>query len=119
MKIIINSILSFLLICIILGNQVIAEETDTVEINKSDYLMLLIGNYVHQFNIFDMSVHVWGNQIRINIYYDVLKQDRKRAENFKERISGKIPSILSNFDWAKDYTFEILVNSEDMESQYR
>lgn len=83
--------------------------------------MILIGNYVHQFNMFDTSVHVYEQDklVKINIYYDKSTQKEKRANNFKNRISMQIEHIISNNEWAKDYEYEVWVNSEDMNKLYR
>lgn len=93
--------------------------SETIQINKGDYLMLVIGNYVHQFNTFDTSVHLFADTIKINIYYDRSTQTEEMAENFRNRVSLQVEHIFLKYDWANDFSYAIDINSEDMSTQYK
>ena len=84
-----------------------------IELEKKDYLALIVSNYVYGFNEFDMSVVGYEEAVSVGIYYDVSTQKENRAVQLSERFRKNIPKILEKYSWAKN--IEVLVNvySED------
>ena len=84
-----------------------------IELEKKDYLALVVGNYVHGFNEFDTSIVTFENAVRVGIYYDQSTQDRNRAVQLSERFRTQIPKILMTYPWADEVEVTVSVYSED------
>ena len=91
---------------------------ETIELEKRDYLALVVGNYVHGFKEFDTSVTTGDKSINIGIYYDAETQDRSGAETLAERFRNQIPLLLAKYEWVSDVTLLVNVYSESRERGY-
>ena len=95
------------LICIILlASSILTAET--IEIDRRDYISLIVGNYVHGFNRFDTGIVSFNNSVSISIYYDENKQSRVMAERLAERFEAQIPLIFKHNGKLKDV--KVIVN---------
>lgn len=99
-----------LLLVLLLPMTVVSE---TIEIQRDDYLKFIVGNYVFGFNEFDTSVIADESTVSVGIYYDFSTQSAQRAESLAERIRSQVPAILAGYDWAEDINVTVNVYSED------
>ena len=88
------------------------ELNENVQITKKEYLQFMIGAYVWGFNEFDTDIVIYPKLIRINIYYDIGRQNRELAYSLKKRFESHVPSIIRQITWAKDYKIDVSVHSE-------
>jgi hypothetical protein len=86
---------------------------EKVELEKTDYLTLIISNYVHGFKEFETSVTSFEDSVSVGIYYDVSTQSEIRANQLAKRFRTQIPPILNRYDWAKSVKIHVNVYSED------
>jgi len=82
-------------------------------ISRAEYLEWKVGAYVRGFNEFDTSVISLDNTMSIGIYYDITKQDSKRADQLKKRFEFQIRKILDKIEWGKEIKVTVTVYSED------
>ena len=88
------------------------ELNEKVELTKKEYLQFVIGAYVWGFNEFDTDINIYPNLIRINIYYDIDRQNVELANSLKKRFELQIPNLIRHIPWAKDYKIDVSVYSE-------
>ena len=93
-------------------------QADSIELEKRDYLKLVVGNFVYGFNEFDTSVTVGEKSVNIGIYYNAEIQDKSRAETLADRFRKQLPLLLANYKWASDVDFAVNVYSESREEGY-
>ena len=86
---------------------------EKIELEKKDYLTLVVSNYVHGFKEFETSITALSDSVSIGIYYDVSTQDKQRANQLAERFRSQVPPILNRYDWAKNVEVIVNVYSED------
>ena len=91
---------------------------DTIELEKKDYLTLIVGNYVHGFKEFDTSVTAFEDSVSIGIYYDDSKQGKERANQLANRFREQIPILIKRYLWAENVKIIINVYSEDRDKGY-
>ncbi|MDH3630371.1 MAG: hypothetical protein OER98_04555 [Gammaproteobacteria bacterium] len=84
-----------------------------IELEKKDYLTLIVGNYIHGFKEFETSVLTFEDSVSVGIYYDLSTQDEKRAVQLANRFRENIPKMLKKYPWATDVQFTVNVYSED------
>jgi len=84
-----------------------------IELEKKDYITLVVSNYVHGFKEFETSVLSADKFVSIGIYYDLSTQKRSRANQLVERFRSHIPLLLKGYDWAKEIEVRVTVYSED------
>lgn len=84
-----------------------------VELEKKDYLTLVVGNYVHGFKEFETSVVGFEDSVSISIYYDLSTQSEERANQLAKRFRTQVPSLLVRYQWAKGVEVIVNVYSED------
>ena len=104
------ALLLLVLSCLLPGTPVLAEK---IELEKKDYLILVVGNYVHGFKEFETSVTSFNDSLSIGIYYDESTQSEIRANQLAKRFRFQIPRKLSQYPWAKDIEIIVNVYSED------
>lgn len=90
---------------------------ENVSLEKKDYAVFLVSNYVHGFKEFDTSVAGYEDAISIGIYYDVDTQSKARADQLARRFEENIPNFLSGYDWAQDMAVKVNVYSENRSEQ--
>ena len=91
----------------------IASNVYAFNIEKKDYLSLIVGNYVHGFKEFDTSVTSFDDSVSIAIYYDKTTQDEKRAKQLASRFRTHISGILGKYSWTKGVIIKVNVYSEE------
>ncbi len=84
-----------------------------IELERNDYLNLIVGNYVHGFKEFDTSVSVIDNTVTVGIYWDSNTQNERRAISLRERFLEQIPLLLERYEWARDISVRVSVYSEE------
>ena len=104
------AILLLVLSSLLSGTPVLAEK---IEFEKKDYLMLVVGNYVHGFKEFETSVTSFNDSVSIGIYYDESTQSEIRANQLAKRFRFQVPRKLSQYQWAKDIKVIVNVYAED------
>ena len=104
------AILLLVLSSLLSGAPVLAEK---IELEKKDYLILVVSNYVHGFKEFDTSVTTFENSVSVGIYYDLSTQDEKRAVQLANRFRENIPKMLKKYSWVKGVEVKVNVYSED------
>ena len=87
--------------------------TDLILIEKSEYLELVVGNYVNGFKEFDTSVEALDDSISVGIYHDSTEQSALRAEQLADRFRKQLPIMLEKYDWANDISILVNVYGED------
>jgi len=88
------------------------ELNEKVQLTKKEYLQFVIGAYVWGFNEFDTDIIIYPKLIRINIYYDIDKQNVELADSLKKRFELHIPNLIRPIPWAKDYKIDVSTYSE-------
>ena len=91
---------------------------ESIELEKRDYLMLIVGNYVHGFKEFDTSVVAFDDSVSVGIYYDAETQDGNKAETLADRFRKQLPRLLAKYEWANEVTFVVNVYGESGERRY-
>ena len=86
---------------------------DLILIEKSEYLELVVGNYVNGFKEFDTSVVAHDDSISVGIYHDSNEQSALRAEQLADRFRKQLPIMLEKYDWADDISILVNVYGED------
>lgn len=104
-----NRILSALFIILIFSTPI----AHAIELEKKDYLSLVIGNYVHGFKEFETSVTSFEDSVSIGIYFDASTQEEHRANQLANRFRSQVPIMLKQYKWAKDVVVKVNVYSED------
>ena len=87
--------------------------TDLILIEKSEYLELIVGNYVNGFKEFDTSVVALDDSVSVGIYHDSNEQSALRAEQLADRFRSQLPIMLEKYDWADDISILVNVYDED------
>jgi hypothetical protein len=88
-------------------------QIELIQFEKSDYLMLIVGNYVHGFKEFDTSVEAFDDSVFVGIYHDSNEQNELRAEQLADRFRKQLPLMLEKYDWAGDISILVSVYGED------
>lgn len=85
---------------------------DLIALNKSDYLKLIVGTYVHGFNEFDTTIQTSDQLVEVGIYFDPENQDKGRAEQLAAQFRKQLPLILGEprYSWASDVEIEVSVH---------
>lgn len=104
------AILLLVLSSLLFGTPALAEKID---LEKKDYLTLVVSNYVHGFKEFETSVTSFNDSVSIGIYYDESTQSEMRANQLAKRFRSQVPRKLSQYQWAKDIEIIVNVYSED------
>jgi hypothetical protein len=86
---------------------------ENIELEKKDYLTLLVMNYVHGFKEFDTSVVSLEGAVSIGIYYDTSTQAEARANQLALRFRSQLPVKLNQYQWAKNVKVIVNVYSEN------
>lgn len=86
---------------------------EKVEVDKSDYIKLIVSSYVNGFNEFDTSITSFNDSVSVGIYYDLSTQKKERAEQLAKRFRTQIPVMLNKYEWAKSIQVIVSVYSED------
>lgn len=55
---------------------------------------------------------IYPKLIRINIYYDIDRQNRELAYSLKKRFESQIPHKIQHIPWTKDYKIDVSVHGE-------
>ena len=87
-------------------------QAETIELEKRDYLKLIVGNYVHGFKEFDTSVVAFDDSVSVGIYFDSDEQDKSRADQLAERFRKQLPLMLERYEWADEIAVVVSVYSE-------
>jgi hypothetical protein len=90
---------------IILSQLCLAE---TVQIEKSFALKMLVASYVNGFKEYDTTVVGGEGVVSIGIYVDRAGQTKEGAEALSARFKEQVPRLLKLQSWAKDT--EVVVN---------
>ena len=98
------------LVILIMANQFFAEN---IELTKSDYIALIVSNYVHGFKEFDTSITSFEDSVSIGIYYDDSTQSEARANQLATRLRTQVKAQLGRYDWALGVKVIVNVYSED------
>ena len=85
----------------------------SIELEKKDYISLVVSNYVHGFKEFETSVTAFPDSVSIGVYYDSKTQSKKRANQLAERFRVQIPVKLKEYKWSKNVKVIVNVYSED------
>ena len=85
---------------------------DNIELEKRDYLLLIVGNYVNGFKEFDTSVVAFDDSVSVGIYFDSDGQDNNRADQLAERFRKQIPLMLERYEWADEIAVVVNVYNE-------
>ena len=64
------------------------------KLQSTDYLALLVGNYVHGFKEFDTSVDAGEDSVSVGIYYDPAVQRQDRAEQLADRFRKHLSAMF-------------------------
>ena len=97
---------------------------DKIELEKKDYLTLIVGNYVHGFKDFDTSVTASDDLVSIIVYYDNKKevdagifsdteQYAGRIEDLAKKFQQTIPELLKKYSWAKGVTVKVSIKPKE------
>ena len=86
--------------------------SQSIELEKKDYLSFVVANYFNGFNEFDTSIVSFSDSVSIGIYYDSSIQERARAEKLAERFREQIKIKLKEYEWAKYVAVKVNVYSE-------
>ena len=88
-------------------------QAETIELEKKDYLKLIVSSYVNGFNEFDTTVVTFDDSISVGIYFDSNKQNKQRADQLAKRFRDNIPGSLEPYNWAEDIKVLVSVYEED------
>jgi hypothetical protein len=102
-------LISFLIVTTGFANE---ELNEKVQLTKKEYLQLIIGAYVWGFNEFDTDIIIYPKLIRINIHYDIDRDNAGLADSLKKRFELHIPNLIQRIPWAKDYQIDVNTYSE-------
>lgn len=83
-----------------------------IPLSKKDYLLLIVGNYVHGYKEFDTSVVSFDDSVSIGIYFDSSTQSEDRANALAARFREQIEYRLREQDWAQEVKVIVNVYSE-------
>jgi len=86
---------------------------EKVEVEKSDYIKLIVSSYVNGFNEFDTSTTSFNDSVSVGIYYDISTQKEDRANQLAKRFRMQIPVMFKKYEWAKNIRIVVSVYSED------
>lgn len=77
---------------------------DTIQLTRSIYLELIIGNHVHGFKAFDTQVDASDDSVFVGIFHGKSDRERAGAEQFADYLGKELPVILgrSQYQWARD-----------------
>ena len=89
-----------------------------IELEKRDYLTLIVSNYVYGFNEFDTSVVAFDKSVSIGIYYNSDNQDKNRADQLAARFREQVPLLIAKYEWASDVSIVVNVYSESRARGY-
>ena len=98
-----------MLTLIVMSTPAIAE---TVEVEKKDFIALIVGNYVNGFKEFDTTVMGFNDSVSVGIYYDTSTQSKSRAEQLAKRFRLHIPGKLKTYSWEKPIKVLVTVYPE-------
>ena len=87
--------------------------TGLIQLEKKDYLKLIVSSYVNGFKEFDTTVVTFDDSVRVGIYYDTNRQDPQRAEQLAKKFRENILSMLEPYEWAKNITVSVSVHGQD------
>lgn len=92
----------------------------TFKLERTEYLALLVGNYVHGFKEFDTRVDADGESVSVGIYYDPAVQRKDRAEQLADRFRKHLSSMFeeSQHDWAGNVGIMVNVHTYDRSRGY-
>jgi hypothetical protein len=76
--------------------------SETIEIEKTFALKMLVSSYVNGFKEFDTTVVGYDDIVSIGIYVEREGQTKERAEQLAKRFHEQIPKLLKRNSWAKD-----------------
>jgi hypothetical protein len=93
---------------------VIVFGAETIELEKKDYIALIVSSYVNGFNEFETSVTAFEDSVSVGIYYDQTTQDESRAEGLANRFRLQVPLRLSRYEWSEDVDVIVNVYSQDL-----
>ena len=82
---------------------------ETVEIERSLALKMLVSSYVNGFNEFDTTVVGRESSVSVGIYVDREGQSKERAERLATRFRDQIPKLLELTEWAYDVDLIVTV----------
>ena len=88
-------------------------QAETIELEKKDYLKLIVSSYVNGFNEFDTTVVSFDDSLSVGIYYNSHTQDKQRADQLAQRFRENIPGLLESYKWAEDIKVLVSVYGED------
>jgi len=95
------------------------ENAGLIQLEKKDYLKLIVSSYVNGFKEFDTTVVTFDDSVRVGIYYDLNEQDPQRAEQLAKRFRENIPSMLEPYEWAENITVSVSIHGEDRSHGHR
>lgn len=76
--------------------------SETIEIEKTFALKMLVSSYVNGFKEFDTTVVGYDGTVSIGIYVEREGQSKERAEQLAKRFYEQVPKLLERNSWAKD-----------------
>jgi hypothetical protein len=82
--------------------------SETIEIEKTFALKMLVSSYVNGFKEFDTTVVGYDDIVSIGIYVEREGQTKERAEQLAKRFHEQVPKLLKLNSWAKDVS--VVVN---------
>jgi len=101
------------LIIILLFLMSSASYAEKVEVEKSDYIKLIVSSYVNGFNEFNTSVTTLNSGVLVGIYYDISTQNVERANQLAKRFRTQLPFMFEKYEWAKNIRIVVDVYSHD------
>ena len=91
------------------------KHTGLIQLEKRDYLKLIVSTYVNGFKEFDTTVVTFDDSVSVGIYYDSTGQDQQRADQLAKRFRENIPPMLEPYKWAKNIKVIVSVYGEERE----
>jgi hypothetical protein len=76
--------------------------SETIEIEKTFALKMLVSSYVNGFKEFDTTVVGYDGTVSIGIYVEREGQSKERAEQLAKRFYEQVPKLLERNAWAKN-----------------
>jgi len=89
-------------------------------LRRTEYLALLVGNYVHGFKEFDTKVEADEASVSVGIYYDPTVQRKDRAEQLADRFRTQLSLMFeeAQHEWAGNVGIMVTVHTHDRSNGY-
>ena len=88
---------------------------DTIQLTRSDYLKLIVGNHVHGFKAFDTLVNANDDTVFVVVFHGKGEKEKTEAEQFANYLRKELPVILGKpgYQWAKGVSLTVAIYGEE------